>query len=596
LVFVAAYATGGWRSLQISWSQLQQGQLSVDFLMILAALGAALIGEWLEGTILLFLFSLSGTLEAYAMYRTGRSIEALVKLRPREAWLVEPNQREDRRVSIDNLRMGDCVRVRPGEGLPVDGVVVEGESWVDEATLTGESRSIHKRTGDQVFAGTMNQRGAMVVRMDRPNEQTAIARIVDMVEKAQAQKTQTQHLVESWQRPYVLGVLAASAVVFLGSHFLRNDPWTEAFYRSMVLLVSASPCAVVVSSPAVMLSAIARAGRSGILFKGATHLEKLGQVNVIAFDKTGTLTMGRPEVTDVWCHTPERLPELLKMASEIESQSEHPLAAPVLRESSRRGIEIDRARVVGFRSQTGLGVEGYVSGTWMGIGRESLFEGRSLAIPDDLQKIVCLWRSEGKTVVIALSTDPNLYGAVAVADQIRASASKIVDAIKRQGIRRVVVLTGDHERLGAAVAKQVHADQSIAGLLPEGKVIQLRRLKNQGGLVAMVGDGVNDAPALASADIGIAMGGAGTDVALETADVVLMGDDLGGLPLAIWMGKVARARVRQNMIFAFGMIGLLILSTFFDLPLWMGVLGHEGSTVLVILNGLRLLWERLPEF
>jgi Cd2+/Zn2+-exporting ATPase len=595
LVFIAAYPVGGWLSFQAAWRQLRQGQLSVDLLMIVAAAGAALIGDWLEGTVLLFLFSLSGTLEAYATYRTGRSIESLIQLRPREAWLVGESQGPPRRVGIDQLRIGDLVRVRPGEGLPVDGMVVEGESWVNEATLTGESQAVHKRVGDLVFAGTMNQQGAMVVRMERPNDQSAIARIVDMVEQAQAQKTATQHLVESWQRPYVLGVLAGSAAVFFGSHFLWKDSWPIAFYRSMVLLVSASPCAVVVSSPAVMLSAIARAGRGGILFKGANHLEKLGNVDVIAFDKTGTLTLGKPEVTEVWCNNAEQLGFFLKLAAEIESSSEHPLAAPILREAQRRGILFDPSRVTGFQSQTGMGVEGEVQGIWIGIGREELFTSRSLRIPTDLQSLVDRWRYEGKTVLIILTSCTDLYGAIAVEDQVRPSAAKIVGAIRRLGVRSVVVLTGDHQRVGMAVATQVQANHVFSELLPEGKVIEIRKLKDQ-GMVAMVGDGVNDAPALASADIGIAMGGAGTDVALETADVVLMRDDLGRLPLAIWIGRTAKRRVDQNMVFAFSMIGLLILSTFFDLPLWMGVLGHEGSTVLVIMNGLRFLWERLPSF
>lgn len=574
---------------------LKNRQLNVDLLMIVAALGAAAIGDWLEGVVLLFLFSLSGTLEAFAMYRTTRSIESLIQLRPREADLVREGVAEDQRVPVESLRIGDVIRVRPGERFAVDGVISEGETWADEATLTGESEPIHKPLGAMVFSGTINGQGSVLVRMTRAVADTTLERIVHMVQEAQAQKTPTQRFVESWQRPYVLGVLAAAVFVFLGARVVHTTSWYDAFYHAMVLLVAASPCAVVVSAPAVLLSAIARAGRHGVLFKGGVHLETLGKVDVIALDKTGTVTLGKPGVTEVW--SPEGVDQarFLSLAASVEQRSEHPLGVPVVAELHSRGIALPESSPTEFQSHTGLGVHALVEETWVGVGREGLFEAHDLSIPAALIEQTQRIRELGQTALMVMTSDEAMYGVIGVADRIRPEAAATIDALKRLGVRKIVVLTGDHERVAQAIAKGLHVDEVRAGLLPDQKVVELRRLASDGSLVAMVGDGVNDAPALAAAQVGIAMGGAGTDVALEVADVVLMRDDLRALPLAVWISRLARKRVRQNMIFAFSMIGLLVISTFFNLPLWLGVLGHEGSTVLVVFNGLRLLWEKTPQ-
>lgn len=591
---VGAYAAGGWGPARSALSHLRHGQLNVDLLMIIAALGAAAIGDWLEGVVLLFLFSLSGTLEAFAMYRTTRSIESLVQLRPREAWRVRAEGGDDERLLVDALAVGDLVRVRPGERFPIDGVVVEGETWADEATLTGESERIHKPLDAEVYSGTINVQGNVVVRMTKAVADTTLERIVHMVQEAQAQKTPTQRFVESWQRPYVLGVLAAATLVFLGAKFLHTSSWYDAFYHAMVLLVAASPCAVVVSSPAVMLSAIARAGRHGVLFKGAVHLESLGKVDTIALDKTGTVTVGRPGVTEVWTERPEDLPRMLSLAATVERRSEHPLGLPVIEEARRRGIELLDAPMQDFHAHAGLGVHARLGDVWVGVGREGLFASHDVTLPQDLLERAEAMRERGVTALIVAAREERLLGLIGVADQIRPEAAAALQQLKQRGIRRVVILTGDHERVAKNIARQLGADEVRAGLMPDEKVVELRRLVENGGLVAMVGDGVNDAPALAAAQVGIAMGGGGTDVALEVADVVLMRDDLRALPLAVWISRLARQRVRQNMIFAFAMIGLLVLGTFADLPLWLGVLGHEGSTVLVVFNGLRLLRERAP--
>jgi Cd2+/Zn2+-exporting ATPase len=591
---VLAYIAGACIPSLNAARALREGSLNVDILMILAALGAAMIGDWLEGIVLLFLFSLSGTLEAFAMYRTTRSIESLIQLRPSVATLVTGTL--EQLVAVDSLTTGCMLRVRPGERFPVDGVISAGETWADESTLTGESEQIVKSLGSQVFAGTINGQGSVLVTMTRAVADTTLERIVHMVQEAQAQKTPTQRFVESWQQPYVIGVLSLAALVFFGTRLLLQNSWSESFYHAMVLLVAASPCAVVVSSPAVLLSAMARAGRQGILFKGGVHLENLSRVEIVAFDKTGTVTLGKPAVTEVWAPADADVNQLLSLAAAVEHHSEHPLKVPVLAEVDRRAIPPSAGAMSEFHSHTGLGVHAKIGDVWVGIGREGLFEERDQPVPADLLENARRIREAGQTALLIVTGLRNLYGVIGVADQVRPEAATALAALRDLGIRQSVILTGDHERVARAVARQLGADDVRAGLLPDQKVVELGLLAKSGGLVAMIGDGVNDAPALAAASVGIAMGGAGTDVALEVADVVLMRDDLKALPLAVWISQQARRRVRQNMVFSFSMIGVLVISTFFRLPLWLGVLGHEGSTVLVVLNGLRILWERTPDF
>lgn len=593
---LGAYLSGGIGPATHAVESLVRRRLNVDLLMILAAIGAAAIGDWLEGVVLLFLFSLSGTLESFAMYRTTRSIESLIQLRPRVAMLVKNGSQEDQQVPVESLKIGDVVRVRPGERFAIDGVICEGETWADESTLTGESEPIHKPLDSMVFSGTINCQGSVLVRMTRAVADTTLERIVHMVQEAQAQKTPTQRFVESWQQPYVLGVLAASLFVFLGARLIHTTNWHDAFYHSMVILVAASPCAVVVSAPAVLLSAIARAGREGVLFKGGVHLESLGKVDVIAFDKTGTVTVGKPGITEIWTATDVDEARLLSLAATVEQQSEHPLGIPVVAEARRRGVALSDSPLDEFHSHTGFGVHAKIGDIWVGVGREGLFETHDIPLPVSLVEQAQRIRERGQTALIALTDENAMSGVIGVADQIRPEAISTIDALKRLGIHKIVILTGDHVRVAKSIAAVLHADEVCAGLLPDQKVVELRRLAENGTQVAMVGDGVNDAPALAAANVGIAMGGAGTDVALEVADVVLMRDGLSALPLAIWISRLARKRVRQNMTFAFGMIGVLVISTFFELPLWLGVLGHEGSTVIVVFNGLRLLWEKTPQF
>lgn len=599
LPLVGAYIAGGYKTAKEALVSLYHRKMNIDLLMILAAIGAAILGDWVEGVVLLFLFSLSGTLEAFASYRTNRSIEALIRLRPNTAnRLISSSQsanvQQEESVPIESLLLNDRVRVRPGERYPVDGKIVDGETWVDESTLTGESRPIEKQIGSEVFAGTMNGSGTVVVEMLKEIGDTTLERIVAMVHEAQTKKTATERFVDTWQQPYVIAVIVGALVTFIATLLWNRADWNDAFYHAMVLLVAASPCAVVLSSPSVMLSAIALAGRHGVLVKGGTHIEHLGTIDVLAMDKTGTITLGHPTVQEIWTPPGCSPNQLLAYAALVESQSEHPLAQPILDELAKRKEPVPDVELQEFHSHTGLGVHASIDGVWVGIGKESLFESHDHPFPPSIQEHVGRMRERGETALPVITSTIGLYGIISVTDPLRPDTESTLATLKSLGVPKIVLLTGDHPRVAQAIAGKLPLDEIVAGLLPDEKVKQLVRLREGQKCIAMVGDGVNDAPALATADVGIAMGGVGSDVALEVADVVLMRDNLSALPIAIWIGRVANRRVRQNLFFSFGMIGLLVSSSFFNLPMWMGVLGHEGSTLLVVFNGIRLLWARIP--
>ncbi len=592
LLYLIAFGAGGYYGLTDGLKELwKEHRLNVDLLMILAALGAAFIGQPAEGATLLFLFSLSNTLQSYAMDRSRKAIEKLLDLRPPTATV----RRGSRLVvlPVEQLLLGDVVIVRPGERFPIDGEIIEGQSTADQASITGESLPVPKKPGDTVFAGTVNGQGALEVRVTRLADDTTLAKIVHLVEEAQANKADTQTRLDTFEQVYAIFILAGAALLIAIPLALGHD-FRASFYRAMTWLVVASPCALVISTPASILSAIANGARQGILFKGGIHMERTAELQVVAFDKTGTLTRGEPVLTDLlpWGDTaPE---SLLRLAAAAESRSEHPLAASIVQEAERRGLAYPAANA--FQAITGQGVEASVEGKSVWLGNERMFAERRVALPQALREQVKALEEAGKTVIIAYTQDEaggRFLGLLAVADTLRPNAAEIVAALKRLGIRHTVMLTGDNARVAAAIAAQTGVDEYHAELLPEDKVRVLHELRRKYGPTAMVGDGVNDAPALASADVGIAMGGAGTDVALETADVVLMADDLTHLPYAIGLARRARRVVWQNLAFALGVIILLVVTTFgADLPLPLGVVGHEGSTVIVVLNGLRLLRYR----
>jgi Zn2+/Cd2+-exporting ATPase len=582
-----SYAAGGYFGLKAGIRDLLKLQINVDLLMILAATGAAIIGSWAEGATLLFLFSLSNLLQNYALDRSRNAIRSLLDLRPTTA-LVRRNDKEVM-VAIDDLVIDDVVIVKPGERIGVDGVVVTGQSAVDQSSITGESVPVDKEVGDKVFAGTVNQHGSLVVRVTKLAADNMLSKIITMVEEAQARRAPTQRFIDTFEQYYAIAIIAAVSLFIAIQTLLLGESFPDVFYRGMVLLVVASPCALVISTPASILSAIADAARKGILFKGGAYLENLATIKGIAFDKTGTLTYGRPMVTDVVPVNDYTADQLLALTASVEERSEHPIAQAVVAAAEERGLEVIEAS--DFQAYPGMGISASVDGTHLLVGSRRMMEQEGLTVQALLTEEINRLEREGKTVLLVHNEE--CVGAIAVADRVRPESREAVAALRKAGVEQVIMLTGDNETVAGAIAAEAGLDNYHAGLMPQDKVDLLRRLEAEYGPVAMVGDGVNDAPALATASIGIAMGAAGTDVALETADVVLMTDDLSKISYAIALSKRARRIVWQNIAFSLSVIVILIMGAFGlfgqALPLPLGVVGHEGSTVLVVFNGLRLL-------
>jgi Cd2+/Zn2+-exporting ATPase len=595
--FTVAYITGGIFGVKASLQSLRQWTIDVDLLMVLAALGAAVIGAPFEGAMLLFLFSFSNVLQAYAIDRTRKAINSLMKLRPDNA-LTRRNGNTVL-LPIDQLVVGDTVIVRPGESIALDSVIVEGESSINESSLTGESMPVLKKAGDPVFAATINQTGGLEVRVTRLAKDSTIEKLIRMVEEAQSEKAETQRFLDRAEQYYAIGVISFTVALIVWPLFFLHEPFGATFYRAMTVMVVASPCALIISTPASILSAIGGAARRGVLFKGGVHLERTATIKVVAFDKTGTLTEGKPRVTDIISgsgviqladHLQSEALNLLQLAASVEAKSEHPLAAAIVAEVKRRGLALSDC--TDFQSISGKGASGLVNGRRISVGSIRYFETLGGSLDAALAQKLDGLQDAGKTCILIGETAENetrVLGGFGIADVLRAESPEVVRELKRIGVERVVMVTGDNSRVASAIAQQAGVDEFHAALLPEDKVRVLKSLKTIGP-VAMVGDGVNDAPALATATIGIAMGAAGTDVAMETADVVLMSDNLRNIAFAISISRRARTVIWQNLTIALSVIVLLVASALgLGLPLTLGVLGHEGSTVLVCLNGLRLL-------
>lgn len=585
-LYSLSYLAGGYLRVVAGVSSLKEGKLDINMLMVLGAAGAAVLGKWAEGGFLMFLFALSAALEAYATGRTRRAIHALVELRPDTARLK--TTAGEQQVRALELRPGDVVIVRPGDRVPVDGTVVRGQSAVDQAAITGESMPVTKGIDSPVYAGTLNGSGLLEVRVAKRVTESTLARIIASVEEAQEHKAKSQRLTDWIDRYYTLMVIGIATLSLLLPPLFGWDDWHGSFYRAMTLLVVMSPCALVISTPAALLSAIARAARAGILFKGGAHLERAGLVQVVAVDKTGTLTAGKPSVTDLLPTAGVRAEELLLWTASAEAHSGHPLARAIVAAAAAQNLQLLPAS--DLTETPGLGVEGYVEGLG------SVHVGSKQLLADDpdaerwLQQIAPL-EEAGKTVVV-VRRGCGVAGCVALADTLRESSPLAVRSLKAQGVKRVVMLTGDNARTAAAIGHAAGVDEVAADLLPQDKLRAIQRL-GEIGPVAMVGDGVNDAPALAAASLGIAIGGAGNDAAIETADVVLMADDLRKVTEAIAIGKAARRVVVQNLTFAVLVIlSLVTLTLLGRLNLPFAVVGHEGSTILVAFNGLRMLVYR----
>jgi len=608
-------------------------ELDINLLMTIAAVGAMAIGAWEEGALVVFLFSLGETLESYTMDRARNAIRSLMELAPAEATLLRPCmdckehrgqpfpagsggtyedgpcpwcEVHEQPVPVAELAVGDVILVRPGERIPMDGQVTKGASAVNQAPITGESIPVEKKPRDDVYAGTVNGEGALEIKVTRLAADNTINRIIHKVEEAQAQKAPSQRWVDQFARyytPAVVGLavfIAAVPPLFFDQPFLEPGTGVHGWlYRALALLIIACPCALVISTPVSIVSAISNAARNGVLVKGGAYLEAAGGLRVIAFDKTGTLTQGRPVVTDVIPLDGRTEGEVLSLAAAVESRSEHPLARAIVSAAEQRGIPFTPAE--DFRALIGRGARASLDGTLAYIGNLNLFGEMRTPLPDALHVQAKRLESDGKTVMFvatagggpssALShVEGSAVGLIAVADTVRPDAREAMAALKRSGIHRTVMLTGDNERTTAAIAAQVGVDEAQANLLPEEKVEAMERLLAEFGQVAMVGDGVNDAPALARATVGIAMGGAGTDQALETADIALMADDLSKLPFAMKLSRRALGVIRQNIAFS-----LLVKAAFVALTipglatLWMAVFADMGTSLIVTLNGMRLL-------
>lgn len=584
VLYLLAYVVGGYVKAKEGLETLiAERDLDVNLLMILAAIGAACIGYWAEGAVLIFIFSLSGALESYTMARSHRDISSLMECKPETATLVRNG--EETVVPVERLEVGDIVVVRPGERIPADGVVKEGASAVNQASITGESVPVDKMPGDGVFAGTMNGQGALFVEVTQPSASTLFAKIIRMVQEAQSEKPASQRFIERFERIYARIILAATALLIVIPPLLLGWSWSQTFYKAMVFLVVASPCALVASIMPAVLSAISNGARQGLLLKGGAYLEHLAEAKVVAFDKTGTLTEGRPVVTDLIAYGGKTEEEVLRIAASLESLSEHPLAEAVLRHAEERGIRAERPS--DWTSLTGLGVQAQFEGELWRIGKPAMLDdtiGRGPA-EHDIERL----EGEGKTVVALYSDRGGIAGVIAMRDRLRPEAKAAIARLRELGVR-IAMLTGDQSRTAHAIAAEAGIDFVYAELLPQDKAERIKELQQSYGYVVMAGDGVNDAPALATATVGVAMGATGSDAALETADLVLMNDDIGHIATAVELGRRTRAVVRQNLTFAIAVIAMLIFSNFaLDIALPFGVVGHEGSTILVILNGLRLL-------
>jgi Cd2+/Zn2+-exporting ATPase len=604
--FALAYLAAGYDVSRHALPALFKLHFDTDVLMLLAAIGAAILGEWAEGAFLLFLFGLGHAGEHYAMDRARHAIQALADLAPKTARVRREGRKME--VPVSDLYLGDLVLVREGERIPADGRVVRGQSSVDQSPITGESLPVDKAPGDEVFAGTVNGDGSLELEVTRRAQDTTLSQIMDMVAEAQSQKSPTQRFTERFTRVFVPLVLALDVLVIVVPPLLNLTTWSDSFLRGMVLLVAASPCALVVGTPAAILAGIAQAARNGVLVKGGVHLENLGALDALAFDKTGTITRGQPEVTEVivadaaWSSPEVDEPllagdsmtaeDVLRLAAAVESRSSHPLALAIARAASAR--ELDLPETGDLVAITGRGVRSTLKAQYVLIGNRKLFESEGIAVPGRLEGIIETLEDEGKTAILVYGPTPaghvRFLGIIAVADTPRQSAQVALQKLKQLGIYKAVMLTGDNERVAAAIARRVGLTDYRANLLPEQKVEAIKALTAAYGCVAMIGDGVNDAPALAQASVGIAMGGAGTDVALETADVALMADDLSKLPFAVGLSRVTRRVIHQNLAISLGVILLLIATSVTGLfGLALAVALHEGSTLAVVLNALRLL-------
>lgn len=589
LLFLASMVVGGLSLFKVGLQNLLRFEFDMKTLMTVAVIGGAIIGEWGEVALVVILFAISEELERFSMDRARNSIRSLMGIAPKEA-LVRRNGQEIM-IHVDDIAVGDIMIVKPGEKIAMDGVVVNGYSAVNQAAITGESVPVGKTVDDEVFAGTLNEEGLLEVKITKLVEDTTISKIIHLVEEAQGERAPAQAFVDKFAKYYTPIIMIIAALVVVVPPLLFGGSWETWIYQGLAVLVVGCPCALVISTPISIVSAIGNAAKKGVLIKGGVYLEEMGALKAIAFDKTGTLTKGVPVVTDFTVlNNQMNEKELLAIITALEYRSQHPLASAIMKKAEEENISYSDMLVEDFSSITGKGIKGIVNGMTYYIGSPKLF--KELLTTDfdkDLEQNVTTLQNQGKTAMI-IGTEKEILGIIAVADEVRESSKEIIQKLHQLGIKKTIMLTGDNKGTANAIGSDVGVSDIRANLMPQDKLDYIKQLRSEYGNVAMVGDGVNDAPALAASTVGIAMGGAGTDTALETADVALMGDDLRKLPFTVKLSRKALNIIKANITFAIAIkfIALLLVIPGW-LTLWIAILSDMGATLLVALNGLRLM-------
>ena len=584
--YAASIIIGGYSLFIKGFKNLSRFKFDMSTLMTIAIIGAALIGEWGEGATVVILFAISEVLERYSMDKARQSIESLMDIAPKEALIRRGKQ--ELMISVDDIQVGDIMIVKPGQKLAMDGIVLKGTSTLNQAAITGESVPVTKTIDDEVFSGTLNEEGLLEVRVTKLVEDTTLSKIIHLVEEAQAERAPSQAFVDKFAKYYTPAIVALAVLIAIVPPLFGGD-WSVWIYQGLSVLVVGCPCALVVSTPVSVVTAIGNAAKNGVLIKGGIHLEEAGHLKVIAFDKTGTLTKGVPAVTDIVTFSGNEN-ELLMLTAALEKGSQHPLASAITKKAEAAGLHFNEVSVEEFQSITGKGIKATIQNEMYYVGSPNLFEE---ILPNHIDQTISVQisrlQTQGKTVMI-LGTAYEILGLVAVADQVRTTSKEVIEKLHQLGIEKTVMLTGDNQRTAEAIGQEVGVTDIRADLLPEDKLNFMKELRERYSSVAMVGDGVNDAPALAASTVGVAMGGAGTDTALETADIALMSDDLSKLPFTIKLSRRALRTIKQNITFSLVVKAIALLLVIPGwLTLWIAIFADMGATLIVTLNSLRLL-------
>lgn len=588
-LFISAIVIGGFSLFTEGIKDLLKLNFSMEVLMTVAIIGASIIGEWAEGSIVVILFAVSEALERFSMDKARQSIRSLMDIAPKEALIRRGN--EEKMINVSDIQIGDIMIIKPGQKIAMDGVVIKGHSAVNQAAITGESVPVEKQINDEIFAGTLNEEGILEVEVTKHVNDTTIAKIIHLVEEAQGERAPAQAFVDKFAKYYTPSIMAISALIIIIPPLLFGGDWNTWLYQGLSLLVVGCPCSLVISTPVSIVSAIGNSAKNGVLVKGGIYLEEIGGLKAIAFDKTGTLTKGTPSVTDFVVSDTNQENQYLSIISALEMLSQHPLASAIIKEADKRESNYQMIDIMNFKSVTGKGIKGDYQGTTYFVGSPKLFDSeliKQASIMKNYEKL----QEQGKTVMI-FGTEQNILAIIAVADELRESSPEVIAKLHQLGIEHTIMLTGDNIRTAKSIGEQVGVTDIKGDLMPQDKLDYIKELKEKYGKVAMVGDGVNDAPALASATVGIAMGGAGTDTALETADVALMGDDLQKLPFIVNLSRKTLKIIKQNITFSLSIkfLALLLIIPGW-LSLWIAIVADMGATLLVTLNGLRLMKQK----